>query len=270
MKKASIFLIILNMFLLVSKTYAYTDQIEDLLDKYQGRIYPEVKYLEKSDDLKCIKGVTNNTISEIIDRMDFSPECIWKTIRKYNAESKERIPEKVLGFSFGSVIDASIYVGITNGQELVVQKVDNNTLMVGYIKYSGGSLSVSLPGPSLTQSVIFGVCKDNIFGYLGWFKNKGRFAITSHYGIYENIFDTKYTGCKAISSTLGLSSPIGIASATEYKQNGEFMLVTGPRVKKLIQYINWINAKKGYINDKIQKLFTKLRESPKHSLTDYY
>lgn len=228
---------------------ASPEQIDYLLTRYHDRLYPKVVYLDNNENVKCIKGLRNKSVPEIINSMDFSPECLWETIKKHNAESNERISERVLGFSYGSVIEASIYIGYTTGQELVIMQVDNETLMVGYVRYRGGSLSVSLSGPSLTQSVIYGDCDDQIFGYLGWFKFTGRMAITHQIGIYSNLFDSQYSGCNSIASTLGATSPIATIGATEYTQNGQFMLVKGPRIRPMINYLNKINAEKGFTVD---------------------
>jgi hypothetical protein len=69
-------------------------------------------------------------------------------------------------------------------------------------------------------------------------------AMTKSWGVYENLFEDDYTSCYAISSILGSTSPVITGSTTEYKQNGRFILATGPRVKPLIKYINKLNKEK--------------------------
>ena len=49
-----------------------------------------------------------------------------------------------------------------------------------------------------------------------------------------------------ITSTRGMTSPVLTVSRTYYKQLGQFIMVEGPRVQPLIDYIYRTNAEKGY------------------------
>ncbi|MCK5073497.1 MAG: hypothetical protein KAQ98_08740 [Bacteriovoracaceae bacterium] len=218
-------------------------------EQYFGtRLIEEIKYLDQEEGLSCPKGLVLDrerfdSIEEKIEKMDFSPKCIWDTIKKKNAE---RLNEKILGFSWGTTMEASSGIGVQIGTEIIFMPIDDRTAMIGAVKYEGASFSFGLSGVSLTQSIVFGDCKDNIFGYLGWFKSWGFIAMTKTLGAEHPFKDNSETGCNMITSTRGMTSPVLTVSRTYYKQLGQFIMVEGPRVQPLIDYIYRTNAEKGY------------------------
>ncbi|MBT6326770.1 MAG: hypothetical protein HOJ35_12445 [Bdellovibrionales bacterium] len=177
-----------------------------------------------------------NSIEKIIRSTSFVPECIWGTIDK---NAKYYVENKVVGFSFGSVLEASLFIGTAIGTELVVIPWDDNTLMVGMVRFQGGSLSASLSGGSLTQSVIYGKCKNGILGYLGLFQSKAMIAMMQNTGV--KMFFGKRTGCNSITSVRGSTSPIVGVALTIYEQLGNFAFVQGPGVQSMLDYIKALN-----------------------------
>lgn len=205
---------------------------------------PEVKYLENEDHLKCPTGfvydrVYFDQIEELVEQMDFSPACIWKTIKK-NATNHAK--SKVQGFAFGSQIGASYYVGGGVGTELVMFPIDDQKMLVSMVRLKFTDVSVSLAGVSRTQSVVFGNCTNGIEGYMGWFRYYGAAAMLKNTGITRPITG-KPTGCDSITSIRGMNSPVVVGGYAYYEPLGRPIIVTGPRVQPLLNYIKKLNRK---------------------------
>ena len=243
--KIKISLMIFFLSLSLGKTYAqsYSLQLRSRLPSHLlNKINHNIIYLDKNNyDRSCPTGhVWNrknfNSIEEIIHSTSFDPACIWGTIDK---NANYYVKNKVIGFSFGTVLEASLIIGTTIGTELVVIPWDDNTLMVGMVRFQGGSLSASLSGGSLTQSVIYGKCKNGIFGYLGFFQSKGMIAMMQNTGV--KMFFGKRTSCNSITSVRGSTSPIAGVALTMYEQLGNFALVKGPGIQRMLDYIKELN-----------------------------
>ena len=238
-------LLLLGLGLLASAQAQNVPLVPSSLPK--GKIIDRVLYLnQRKTGLHCPTGVVkggpnwDGMKAQLVD-LNLSPECIWVALRKTAAEFSDR---RVQGFAFGAVGEISTAFGYEFGTELVVMKYSDDALMVGQVKLRGASASLALPaGASLTQSVILGNCDEGLFGYLGWFENASIFARGFHQGkVGYYPFFRKGSGCDAYSLTRGLSTPVFGVSETYYSQLGKFALVTGPRAKELIQFIDQLNS----------------------------
>lgn len=211
----------------------------------QGRqMHPTILQLNHGDDVICPSGIfehlhSSASISEIARKVDLSPECIWKTIRQ-NAAQKKQV---IRGFAFGTISEISMTGGVGVATELVVMKYDDRTLMMGLIYSKSGVVALGLPGVSLTQSLIFGNCPDALFSYLGWFDTVSALAMSSSYGKAE--YDLpgfgQYSGCNALTSTRGSTTPVLGASQSYFHQEDPFVLVTGPRAAPLLKFLAELN-----------------------------
>ncbi|OFZ17901.1 MAG: hypothetical protein A2X94_12730 [Bdellovibrionales bacterium GWB1_55_8] len=241
----------LSFFLLLGATsaYALTSTPEPRIpESLQSRaMYPTIVELQNDGDVHCPSGIfehlhSSSTIRKVAEKLDLSPGCIWKTIRK-NAENRKK---PVHGFAFGSVSEISMTAGIGVSTELVIMKYDEKTLMIGQVYTEAGVVSIGLPGVSLNQSVIYGHCADGIFGYLGWFDTISALALSHNYGkaAYAPPTFGTYSGCNSLTSTRGTTTPILGASQSYYHQNSPFILVGGPRAAPLLKYISELNRRK--------------------------
>lgn len=216
--------------------------------KYRPEFIKKIIYLDGDEsDGACPSGVfqhleSADDIVSIAKKIKYSPECVWKTIQWWAKHSNER----VRGFAFGGTAEISMVVGVQTGTEWVISRVAPLTLMVGQVTYTGGDLSLGIPGVSLTQSVIHGDCYNGIYGYLGWFDAFSALAITHAYGRYKSGFIGfgEHTQCNATQSTRGSTTPIIGASQVYYEQKGDFVLLTGPRVMPMIHFFDELNWRK--------------------------
>lgn len=211
------------------------------------------KILENKSNLHCPTGfvldrIHYNQIEDLSENLDFSPRCIWKTIRKNAEKYAKGITQ---GFAFGVEIDAS-YSAISAGlgTELVMFKLDDDKLLLGMTRIKHIDASLSLSGISLTQSVVLGSCPEQLQSYVGWFRYFGAIAMLRNSGITLPITGIT-TGCNTITSVRGMSSPIIIAGYSLYEQLGNPIIVTGPRVKPLLNFMKGLNTiKANYKNAK--------------------
>lgn len=203
-------------------------------------------YLEEADprDLRCPTGIMEHLdsydgIETIARKLNYSPECMWRVIKWL---AKTRAPE-VRGFSFGAVSEVSNGVGVGFSTELVLMRYDAETLMVGQVYIRTYDAALSLPGVSATQSVIFGNCPAGISSYLGWFDSISGVAMTRSYGkrAYAPPLLGGYSGCDAITVTVGSTSPAAGISQSNYSQVERSVFVTGPRVAPLLRYLETLN-----------------------------
>lgn len=218
-------------------------------NKYPGKFHKYERYLDFDRKTKCKRGFvwlkSFDDIGGYISDFSFDPDCIWSSVTKAGAPyAHDKLREKIVGITFGINIGALI---LTSGTELVLIPLDGDTVMVGMIRYDGGGLAKSPInlGGGFTQSVIHGECKNGIPSYLGWFKTKSFVGTTKSTGIINAFTDKqKKTNCNSHSYTRGSTMALLGAGRLHYEQVGKFMLVTGPRVIKLINLINRLNRKK--------------------------
>jgi len=223
------------------------ETINDLRPKVpsylKGLIHQNIIYL---DDAKKVKSCPSgfiwdrenfNNIVSLVKKTSFDPHCIWDTIDK-NARHYVGA-NRVIGFSFGTVLEASLGVGANIGTELIFMPWGQDALMVGMVRFEGGSFSLSLSGGSRSQSVIYGRCKNNIFGYLGLFQSKAALAMMENIGV-KRLWGKK-TGCNSITSIRGATSPIAGVALSIYNQVGKFAIVKGPGVHGILNYISSLN-----------------------------
>lgn len=194
----------------------------------------------ENDNLPCPTGFVldrknYNDLDDLLQKVSLSPDCIWGTIKK----NAERQVTHVEGFSFGTVIEASLGVGVMIGTELVLMSDGKEGVYAAIVRIEGGGVGMSLAGASLTQSVIYGECNNAIENYLGMFKSIGGIAMMNNYG--TNGFFGKRTNCNSITSIRGLTSPIVGAGFSFYNLVDGPLLIKGPKVAEFIKYIKDLN-----------------------------
>lgn len=218
--------------------FAIPDELSDF-------IHSNVKYLDfDGRPLKCptLKAVMVDKdfddIENFVENISFDPECLWGITDMFGEYLGKG---KIQGFSIGGVIEASLYIGAMFGSEFVMMPFDEDHLLVGMVKFRGGDLGLGLPGVSLVQSMIYGDCPNYIWSYLGWFKGKSGMGVTSNHSIKFPFLDETRSYCDSVSSIRGVTFPAASVSYTEYLQLGQFILLTGPRVRPMIRYVEALN-----------------------------
>lgn len=193
-----------------------------------------------NDHLPCPTGFVvdrknYNDLPDLLQKVNLSPDCIWGTIKK----NAERHDVKVEGFSYGTVIEASLGVGVMIGTELVLISNGEGGVYAAIVRIEGGGVGMSLAGASLTQSVIYGDCENSVEKYLGMFKSVGGIAMMNNYG--TNGLFGKMTNCNSITSIRGLTSPIIGAGFSFYNLVDGPILIKGPKVDELVKYFQQLN-----------------------------
>jgi hypothetical protein len=167
---------------------------------------------------------------------DYHPQCIWETIQEDAADERGLVK----GFAFGITAGLSRGVGYTLGNEIVVFREGERALRVGVVAYRALGADLTLPiGTSRSQSVIYGRCNDGLESYLGWFENYSALAKTLSLGRKSGIpFRRELTGCNAHTSTLGMTSSIVGMSSAYYWALGPSVVVEGPGVADMVEYLD--------------------------------
>ena len=203
----------------------------------------ELRYVridQSNKDLPCPTGFIVDRenfkgLEELLYKINLTPDCIWTTIKK-NAEN---IPKKINGFSYGTLIEASLGVGVMLGTELVLMPSDDDSIIAAMVRIEGGSLGVGLAGASLSQSVIYGDCPHKIESYLGMFKSVGAIAMMNNYG-FTGLFGRR-TGCDSITSIRGLTSPVIGTGFSFYNLVSGPIKIRGSKIQELKKYFEGLN-----------------------------
>ena len=168
---------------------------------------------------------------QMVRQLNFNPvECTWDTMLNNAPEVN------TIGFSYGSMAGVSIGAGGVLGRELImIANKRRRSVQVAVMEYKGLELALGLPGVALTQSLIFGDCPKGANSYAGYFVAGEMIAMLHQKGVTWN---GTATGCDALSSVRGTTSPIVGGSLTHYSVHSRIVEVTGPRVEPFLNYLD--------------------------------
>lgn len=211
-----------------------------LLISLSANAYKTITLDGDNRDYKCnyrstlLKGVASpSLLPKLIENLNLSVDCLASDQRHFIINSDLSIR----GITFGTHASVSKVVSIEGGAELVITIFDNQTLMIGLVRYKGGGASVSLPiGASITKGALHGECK-TIDNYLGNYQTFSLLGMNKSYGTANEIRNPHRTFCDSSSNTLGASMSLLGYSMTNYKRGSEFFYLKGHRVEELIEFI---------------------------------
>lgn len=187
------------------------------------------------------------------------------------------VVEASFGLGLPFILDLAS-IGFEKGLELSIVRYGQDRLMIGFVKSGGVDLNaVALPvGLSPIQGIIRGQCEHGINSYLGSFlsgelaasnhsigfnekhffqraiQELTNFALASGFNEYELTESLKsssahsqiLSGCNSFTSIMGATAALLGTSYTYYVPASQFVIVEGPRIQPLLNFLDQINQNK--------------------------
>lgn len=182
--------------------------------------------------------VSLGDLREPLKNWNLSPDCFHKDIHR----QIETTENKVEGLAMGVIISAGETFGLVAGIELVLTKIDSETMSIALFTSQGASIGLNLIPASvgLMQGLLQGRCPDGIFSYAGGFTNAqvGFDSWSFATGDFPPL-SNKLQGCSSYVKLFGLSGLSTGISQTYYTLfSPQVYKIRGPSITKLIAWLD--------------------------------
>jgi hypothetical protein len=204
--------------------------------------YEELRILSKKFDPSHLRDEVAS-MGDLIGPLrhwNLSPECFDKDIHHQLGVSKNKLEGVAMGVVMGVGQAANLLVGI----ELVLVKLDSETMSIALFAFEGAGLALSLlpAHVGLVQGLLQGNCPDGVHSYAGGFTNFSVGFDSWSFGtgdFPQALTAGKLQACSSYVKLSGLSGLSAGVSQTFYHLLSPLSYkIRGPSVTKLIAWLD--------------------------------
>jgi hypothetical protein len=204
--------------------------------------YEELQLLSKKFSTPQLRDevMAMGDLIEPLRHWNLNPDCFDKDIHRQVKFATNKLEGLALGIVFGYGEGASIGAGI----EVVMVKLDHETMSIGLFVFEGAGIGVSLlpVNAGLMQAVLQGNCPDGVHSYSGGFTNftLGPDSWSFATGDFPMpALRSKLKACSAYVKYTGIAAFSGGVSQTFYQLYSPLAYkIRGPQIDRLIEWLD--------------------------------